>query len=117
MRFFNTTGPVVAAKGWSTAEVGSNGNTGWDECAPTCWWSGPEPAPDPQCIVIECKVRHGSLEGTIDSGLKQTRAYMDHCTAEERHLIDFDRSSRPWRDKVFRREETEAGGTVTNWGM
>ena len=42
---------------------------------------------------------------------------MDRCAAEEGHLIVFDRSSRPWHDKVFRREETKTGATVTIWGM
>ena len=82
-------------------------------------WPGAPTGPgtDSQRIVIECKVRHGSLEGTVAAGLKQTRAYMDRCAAEEGHLIVFDRSSRPWRDKVFRCEETEAGAMVTIWGM
>ena len=71
----------------------------------------------PQRIVIECKIRHGALDGTVAAGLEQTRAYMDRCAAEEGHLIVFDRSSRPWRDKVFRREETRTGATVTIWGM
>ena len=71
----------------------------------------------PQRIVIECKIRHGALDGTVDAGLEQTRAYMDRCAAEEGHLIVFDRSPGPWRDKVFRREETRAGATVTVWGM
>ena len=75
------------------------------------------PATVPQRIVIECKVRHGGLDGTVAAGLEQTRAYMDRCAAEEGHLIVFDRSSRPWRDKVFRREETEDGATVMIWGM
>ena len=77
--------------------------------------AGPDTAP--QRIVIECKVRHGSLDGTVAAGLEQTRAYMDRCEAEEGHLIVFDRSSRSWREKVFRREETKAGATVTIWGM
>ena len=72
---------------------------------------------DRQHIVIECKIRHGSLDRTVAVGLEQTRAYMDRCAAEEGHLIVFDRSSRPWRDKVFRREETTTGATVTTWGM
>ena len=71
----------------------------------------------PQRIVIECKIRHGALDGAVAAGLEQTRAYMDRCAAEEGHLIVFDRSSRPWRDKVFRREETQTGATVTIWGM
>ena len=70
-----------------------------------------------QRIVIECRIRHGSLDGTVAAGLEQTRAYMNRCAAEEGHLIVFDRSSRPWRDKVFRHEETRAGATVTIWGM
>ena len=82
-------------------------------------WPAPpaEHQMDRQHIVIECKVRHGSRDRTVAVGLEQTRAYMDRCAAEEGHLIVFDRSSRPWRDKVFRREETTTGATVTIWGM
>ena len=29
--------------------------------------------------VVECKVRHGDLERTIEEGLVQTRAYIDRC--------------------------------------
>ena len=43
---------------------------------------------------------------------------MDRCAAEAGHLVVFDRTEgRRWEDKVFRREEPVAGGTITVWGM
>ena len=51
-------------------------------------------------------------------GLAQTAGYMDRCAAESGHLVVFDRTEgRRWEDKVFRREEPVAGGTITVWGM
>ncbi len=71
-----------------------------------------------QRIVIECKVRHASLERTVEAGLAQTRAYMDRCAADEGHLIVFDRTpDKPWEDKVFQREGDADGARVTIWGM
>ena len=56
--------------------------------------------------------------GWDNEGLAQTREYMDRCAAAEGHLVIFDRTAgRPWREKVFRREEISAGVPVTVWGM
>ena len=68
--------------------------------------------------VVECKVLHKGLERTIAEGLAQTAAYMDRCDAEAGHLVVFDRrEGRSWKEKVFRREESADGRTVTVWGM
>ena len=71
-----------------------------------------------QKVVVECKVLHRGLDETLREGLVQTRAYMDRCAASEGHLVIFDRSEgRSWEDKIYRREETAGGATVTVWGM
>ena len=68
--------------------------------------------------VVECKVLHKGLERTIAEGLDQTIAYMDRCDAEAGHLVVFDRrAGRSWEEKVFRREESADGRTITVWGM
>ncbi len=69
-------------------------------------------------FVVECKVRRGALERTIQEGLAQTRGYVDRCGAEAGHLIVFDRSpERTWEEKVFRRPPAAEGAPVTVWGM
>ena len=70
-------------------------------------------------IVIECKVRHGSLERTIADGLEQTAAYVDRCAAVEGHLVIVDRAEgRRWDEKVFHRAMTSsAGAAIDVWGM
>ena len=71
-----------------------------------------------QRAVIECKILHHSMERTEREGLEQTRAYMDHCTAAEGHLVIFDRSpDKSWADKVFCRQDTKGGEPVTIWGV
>ena len=69
--------------------------------------------------VVECKLRRGDLERTIEEGIAQTRAYADRCAAEAGHLIVFDRSpERTWEQKIFRREAPPGSDTpVTVWGM
>ena len=72
-----------------------------------------------QQTVIECKAAHGSLERTIAEGAEQTAGYVDRCTAQEGHLVVFDRSERKsWEEKIFRREASSPDGrTITVWGM
>ena len=71
-----------------------------------------------QRVVIECKVLHRGLQRTLRDGLDQTRAYMDRSGASEGHLVVFDRTEgKPWKEKIFRRDETEGGTSVTVWGM
>ena len=71
-----------------------------------------------QRAVIECKLVRGSPDRVLRQGLEQTRAYLDRCGAGEGHLVLFDRTAgRSWEEKVFRREETAGGATITVWGM
>ena len=76
-----------------------------------------EPAVPARRYVVECKILRGSLDATIREGLEQTLAYMDKCNAESGHLVIFDRDeSKPWEDRIFRREESLDGRAVTVWG-
>ena len=69
-------------------------------------------------FVVECKVLHKGLDATIREGLRQTLGYLDRSAAEAGHLVVFDRTEgRRWEDKVFRREESANGHTITVWGM
>ena len=70
-----------------------------------------------QQFVVECKLVRGSVESTVRKGLEQTAAYMDRCGARVGHLVVFDRSDRPWEERVFRRGEAAQGKTVEVWGM
>ena len=70
-----------------------------------------------QRFVIECKIRWDSLERTVAEGLEQTATYMDKCAADAGHLVIFDRSERPWREKVFRRLEAFNSTQIEVWGM
>ena len=84
------------------------------------WPRGPGPAPETEAdrTVVECKVVHKSLEHTIDEGVKQTAGYMDRCAAQSGHLVVFDRRrERSWDERIFRREASSGGRTITVWGM
>ena len=70
-----------------------------------------------QRFVIECKPLCGNLGSTIKSGLTQTAAYVDRCSADEGHLVIFDRDKRLSRDKAFRSDEIVNGTPVHVWGM
>ena len=70
-----------------------------------------------QRFVIECKILHGSLDKTLEAGLPQTAGYMDRCAADAGHLVLFDRSTKPWEEKVFRRSEEFKGKRIEVWGM
>ena len=76
-----------------------------------------EPGVPARRYVVECKILRGSLEATIREGLKQTLAYMDKCRGESGHLVIFDRDgSKPWEERIFRRDESLGGRAVTVWG-
>ena len=76
-----------------------------------------EPAAPARRHVVECKILRGGLEATIREGLEQTLAYMDRCAGESGHLVVFDRDeSKPWEEKIFRRDESLRGRPVTVWG-
>ena len=70
-----------------------------------------------QRIVIVCKVLRGSLERLLETGLPQTAGYMDRCGADAGHLVIFDRSKKPWKEKVFRQSEEYNGTLIEVWGI
>ena len=70
-----------------------------------------------QKSVIELKILYKSLDATIKEGLEQTWNYMDRCGTTEGHLVVFDRSDRPWEEKIFRKSESFNGTEITVWGM
>ena len=73
--------------------------------------------PGEQRIVIECKVRRGRLDKTLEEGLPQTAGYMDRCGADAGHLVILNRGEKPWEEKVFRRTEEFEGKRIEVWGM
>ena len=76
-----------------------------------------EPAAPARRYVVECRILRGGLEATIREGLEQTLACMDRCAGESGHLVVFDRDeSKPWEEKIFRRDESLRGRPVTVWG-
>ena len=76
-----------------------------------------EPGTPARRYVVECKILRGSLEAAIREGVEQTLAYMDRCRGESGHLVVFDRDgSKPWEEKLYRREESIGGRAVTVWG-
>ena len=76
-----------------------------------------EPGTPARRHVVECKVLRGGLEAAIREGVEQTLAYVDRCRAESGHLVIFDRDeSKPWEEKLYRREESLDGRPVTVWG-
>ena len=76
-----------------------------------------EPGTPARRHVVECKILRGGLEAAIREGLEQTLAYMDRCRGESGHLVIFDRDeSKPWEEKLYRREESLDGRPVTVWG-
>ncbi|WP_461832964.1 AAA-like domain-containing protein [Desulfothermus sp.] len=71
-----------------------------------------------QKIVIELKILRKSLDKTIAQGLKQTKDYMDKCSALEGHLVIFDkREDISWDEKIFEMEKTVDGKKIKVWGM
>ena len=71
-----------------------------------------------QQIVLELKIVCGSLQQTIESGLKQTWEYMDRCNTDHGHLIIFDRTpKKSWEEKIFQQEEIYQGKSIVIWGM
>ena len=71
-----------------------------------------------QQIVLELKIRYGSMEETVKKGLEQTSAYMDTCGAEEGHLVIFDRNENTsWDEKIFHKDMDAGGKKIMVWGM
>ena len=73
---------------------------------------------DMQRIVLELKIRYGSLETTLADGLPQTADYAARCGADEAHLLIFDRrSSVSWQDKIWHDTADQDNRTITIWGL
>ena len=109
MRFFNTSGPIIAERHYHLPPLS---RFDLDDEA------GDDGPGSEQRVVIECKLVWKGLEATVAEGLAQTAAYMDQWGADDGHLAVFDRSpGKPWSEKVFRREEEYEGRAITVWGM
>lgn len=71
-----------------------------------------------QKVVIEFKLLHKTLDKTIQEGLLQSVEYADKCSAEDIHLIIFDRTKdKPWQEKLFVKEMELDGRKILVWGM
>ncbi len=71
-----------------------------------------------QRIVLELKIRYGSLEATLADGLPQTAGYAARCGANEMHLLIFDRRTEvSWDEKIWCRTESQDCCTITVWGL
>ena len=76
-----------------------------------------EPGTPARRYVVECKILRGGLDAAVREGVAQTLAYMDRCRGKSGHLVIFDRdASKPWEEKLYRREESLDGRPVTVWG-
>ncbi len=71
-----------------------------------------------QEVVLELKLKYGSLEKTIRKGLEQTREYMDKCGTNEGCLLVFNRVPNvSWKEKIFKQEKTFEGTKINVYGM
>ena len=70
-----------------------------------------------QRIAIECKILRGGLQETLAKGLPHTAGYVDRSCPDAGHLVVFDRSEKPWREKMFHRSEEFDGTPVEVRGM
>ena len=73
-----------------------------------------------QRFLVEMKIKHGSLESTIEKGLEQTAGYAEMCNPEESHLIVIDPpvgAKRRRKIKIFTEERIFEGRRIKVWGM
>ncbi len=71
-----------------------------------------------QRIVLELKIRYGSLEATLADGLPQTADYAARCGANEAHLLIFDRRTQvSWEDRIWQDTADQDSCTITIWGL
>ena len=72
-----------------------------------------------QRVVLELKIKRGSLEKVINDGLRQTSEYMDTVgSVDEGHLIIFDRSKeKTWEQRIWHKAYQYQGNTIIVWGM
>jgi len=65
-----------------------------------------------QKICIETKINR--YEKTREEGIKQLTEYMNICGASEGHLILFDKTNKPWDEKIY---SEKINDMITLWGM
>ena len=72
-----------------------------------------------QRIVLELKIRRGSLDDIIAKGLEQTAGYMDTVgSVDEGHLIIFDPTEElSWDERIWHKACEYQGRTIMVWGM
>ena len=72
-----------------------------------------------QRIVLELKIKRGSLEKVIDDGLQQTAGYMDAVgSVDEGHLIIFDRTKdKSWEERIWHKPYSRNDKVISVWGM
>ena len=71
-----------------------------------------------QKIVLELKIKYGSLDKTIEEGLIQASKYMDTCDTSHGHLIIFDRTqSKTWDEKIFHHTRHVCEYDIHIWGI
>lgn len=72
-----------------------------------------------QRIVLELKIKRGSLDSVIEKGLEQTLEYMDSVgSVDEGHLIIFDRSGdKSWEERIWHHPAEYQGHPIMVWGM
>ena len=72
-----------------------------------------------QRVVLELKLRRGSLDKVIEEGLRQTADYMDLAgSVDEGHLIVFDRTQeKTWDERIWHKPYEHDGRTIMVWGM
>lgn len=71
-----------------------------------------------QKIIIELKIQRGVLESVIAKGLEQTAEYADIFSAEEAHLVIFNRDPQIlWDEKIWQQNRQHNERTIVVWGM
>ena len=72
-----------------------------------------------QRIVLELKIKRGSLDTIIADGLRQTWEYIDTVgSVDEGHLIIFDRSGeKSWEERIWHEQREYDGHPIMVWGM
>ena len=72
-----------------------------------------------QRVVLELKLKRGSIETVVSKGLEQTWQYMDAVgSVDEGHLIIFDRTQeKTWEERIWHRQSQYDGHPIMVWGM
>ena len=70
-------------------------------------------------VVLELKIKRGSLQTVIEDGLRQTFEYMDSVgSVDEGHLIIFDRSkNKTWEERIWHESRQYHDRNIIVWGM